>query len=180
VGRLTYQRLCRAAGYQVPQLNDVLALLAGRASLHLDLKEAASAGPAAQMAAAALGPDRVIATTRDAAVARTLGQERPDLRIGLAIGGDLAESLRFALHRDMSRLDAIAAAGASWAAIHWRQASAGLAARCRERGLRTLVWTVNSDRALGWWLTSPYVDILVTDRPARALGLRSQIPGHSG
>jgi glycerophosphoryl diester phosphodiesterase len=175
VADLTYQRLCRTAGYRVPLLADVLALLAGRASLQLDVKEAGSAAAATQIAVAALGPDRVIITTRDAAVARGLLQPRPELRVGLAVGGDLAESFRFAIRPGLSRLDAVTAADASWAALHYRVARAGLAARCRERGLGTLVWTVNSDRALARWLASPEVDILVTDRPARALALRAHV-----
>jgi glycerophosphoryl diester phosphodiesterase len=176
VSDLTYDRLCQAARYQVPLLADVLSMLAGRASLHLDVKEADSAGAAAQMAAASLGPDRVLVTTRDAAVAHSLTQAGPDLRVGLAIGGDLAESLRKALRPGMSRMDAVIASGASWAALHYRVARHGLAAQCRKRGIGTLVWTVNSDRALDWWLASPYVGILVTDRPARALDLRAQSP----
>jgi glycerophosphoryl diester phosphodiesterase len=179
VADLTYGRLCRAAGYEVPLLADLLALLAGRASLHLDVKEAGSASAATQMALAALGPDRVIVTTRDAAVARAIGRPRPQLRVGLAVGGDLAESLRFATLRVRgragSRLDAVTAADAGWAALNRRPAGAGLAAQCRERGLGTLVWTVNGDRALARWIASPDVDILVTDRPARVLALRAQM-----
>jgi glycerophosphoryl diester phosphodiesterase len=174
VADLTYQRLCRTAGYRVPLLADVLALLAGRASLQLDVKEASSAAAATQMAVTALGPDRVIVTTRDAAVARELRPPRPELRVGLAVGGDLAESFRFAIRPGLSRLDAVTTTGASWAALHYRVARAGLAAQCRERGLGTLVWTVNSDRALARWLASREVDILVTDRPARALALRAR------
>ena len=174
VADLTYDRLCRAARYQVPLLADVLSLLGGRASLHLDVKEASAALPAAQMAAAELGPDRLLATTRNADVARGLLHARPDLRVGLTVGGDLAESLRFAASREMSasRLDTVTAAGTSWAALHYRVARAGLAAQCRDQGIGTLVWTVNGDRALSEWLASPDVDILVTDRPARALELR--------
>jgi glycerophosphoryl diester phosphodiesterase len=174
VADLTYDRLCQAAGYEVPLLVNVLPMLAGRAGLHLDVKETRSAGAAAQLAAASLGPGRVLVTTRDAAVVRCLAAARPDLGVGLAIGGDLAESLRFALRREMSRMDAIIASGASWAALHYRVAKAGLAAQCRERGVGTLVWTVNGDPALAWWLASPDVGILVTDRPARALELRAQ------
>jgi glycerophosphoryl diester phosphodiesterase len=43
---------------------------------------------------------------------------------------------------------------------------------CRSRGIKTMVWTVNSDRALARWLAGPRVDVVVTDRPARAHALR--------
>jgi glycerophosphoryl diester phosphodiesterase len=37
-----------------------------------------------------------------------------------------------------------------------------------------MVWTVNGDQALVRWLASPCVDVLVTDRPARAIALRGR------
>ena len=177
VAGLAYPRLCRLAGYEVPRLAHVMPLLAGRAGLHLDVKDPGSAAPAAELALGALGPDDVVLTTREPAVARKLARQFPDLQIGLAVGGDLGESARFlagrAARRGRSRLDPVLAAGAGWAALHYRQA-AGLAAQCRERGLRTLVWTVNDDRALARWLGCRDVDVLVTDRPARAVAIRDR------
>jgi glycerophosphoryl diester phosphodiesterase len=176
VAAISYAQLCRAAGFEVPRLDRVLPLLAGRARLHLDVKDPGSAAEAAELALAALGPADIVATTRDLDVARLLARTLPQLPVGVAVGGDLAESARFLARRASqpgpSRLDAVAAAGASWAALHYRQAAAGLAAQCRARGIKTLVWTVNSDRALARWLASPDVDVLVTDRPARAVALR--------
>jgi glycerophosphoryl diester phosphodiesterase len=181
VAGLAYRQLCQLAGYEVPRLAQVLPLLAGRAGLHLDVKDPGSAAQAAELAVGALGPAGVVVTTRDAAVAGTLVRRFPALQVGLAIGGDLAESARLAVRRAVRagrpRLDPVTAAGASWAALHYRQAEAGLAAQCRQRGIRTLVWTVNTDRALTRWLTCPDVDVLVTDRPARAVAVRDQ-PGN--
>jgi glycerophosphoryl diester phosphodiesterase len=178
VAGLAYAELCRLAGYEVPRIAQVLPLLAGRAGLHLDVKDSDSAAQAADLALGSLGPGGVVLTTREPAVGRRLARQFPDLKIGLAVGGDLVESARFlarrAVHPGLSRLDPVAAAGASWAALHYRQAEAGLATQCRERGIRTLVWTVNTDRALTRWLACPDVDVLVTDRPARAVAVRDQ------
>lgn len=178
VASLGYPQLCEFAGYEVPRIAMVLPLLAGRAGLHLDVKDADSATEAAELALGTLGPAGVVLTSRDVRVARAVGRRFRTLQVGLAIGGDLGESVRFVTRRaarpGLSRLDPVAEAGATWAALHYRQAAAGLAARCRERGIRTLIWTVNSDRALLRWLASPDVDVLVTDRPARAVALRSR------
>lgn len=179
VARLTYRQLCQLAGYEVPRIAQVLPLLAGRAGLHLDVKDPGSAAPAAELALGSLGPADIVVTTRDPAVARMLGRGFPALQLGLAVGGDLAESARFLARRAVragrSRLDPVTAVGATWAALHHRQAEAGLAAQCRERGLKTLVWTVNSDSALARWLASPDVDVLVTDRPAYAAAVRDRL-----
>lgn len=190
--RLGYDRLCAVAGYEVPRVAEVLPLLAGRAGLHLDVQDAGSAVAAAELALDHLQPADIIATTRDPQVARELGHRFPVLGVGVTVGGDAAETVRFAARRALrpgpagsgpSRLDPVTAAGASWAALHHRQAEA-LARQCRERGIRTLVWTVSSDRALGHWLGCPAVDVLVTDRPGRAVALRNSAspaawPGHA-
>jgi glycerophosphoryl diester phosphodiesterase len=69
--------------------------------------------------------------------------------------------------------DAVAAAGADWAAIQQRLARIGLISECHDRGVLTMVWTVNSDARLRRWLASLDVDVLVTDRPGRAAELRA-------
>jgi glycerophosphoryl diester phosphodiesterase len=72
----------------------------------------------------------------------------------------------------LSRLDRVVASRADVAVVHHRLARTGVLAECRRRGIKTMVWTVNGDRALVRWLASPCVDVLVTDRPARAIALR--------
>jgi glycerophosphoryl diester phosphodiesterase len=175
VADLDYASLCDLARYEVPRLPNVLALLAGQAGVHLDLKEPGSAAEAAAQALEALGPAGVIATTRDQAVAAALGQAFPALAVGLTVGGDLAESLRYASHRartgGMTRLDAVVAAGARWVVLHRRMAGPRMLRQCRDRGLHTMVWTVNTDRGLTRWLADPDTDVVVTDRPARAAAL---------
>ena len=108
VAGLAYRQLCQLAGYEVPRITQVLPLLAGRAGLHLDVKDAGAAARAAELALGALGPAGVVVTTRDAALARALVHRFPALQVGLAIGGDLAESARFLARRWSGR------AGPGW------------------------------------------------------------------
>jgi glycerophosphoryl diester phosphodiesterase len=176
VAALSYGRLCRVAGFEVPRLDETMLLLAGRAGAHLDLKDPACSGAAVRHALGVLGPGRVLVTTRDQAPAAELTASHPALQVGVTIGGDLPETARFVARRvrdrTVSRLDGVLAARAGWAVVHQRLARGGLLAACRNRGLRTLVWTVNRDRALARWLACADVDALVTDRPARAIALR--------
>lgn len=173
---LSYGRLCRLAGFEVPRLDETMLLLAGRAGAHLDLKDPTCGDAAAGHALGVLGPARVLVTTRDQAAAAQLKASHPSLPVGVTIGGDLAETARFVARRardpGLSRLDGVLAAGADWAVVHQRLARAGVLAQCRRRGLRTMVWTVNRDRALARWLACDDVDALVTDRPARAVAIR--------
>jgi len=188
---LSYPRLCRLAGYQVPRMTEVLPTLAGRAAAHLDIKQADCAEETVAMAAGLLGPGRVLVTTEDAAQAAALGRRFPAVAVGISLGGDMAQATGYAVRRirtpELSRLDPVLAAGAGWAVVHRRLARTGVLAECRRWRIKTAVWTVNSDRELAHWLASPLVDVLVTDHPARAIALRTRSgqrpacgPGGSG
>jgi glycerophosphoryl diester phosphodiesterase len=179
VNRLSYPRLCQLAGYEVPRAERLLTLLAGRAIAQLDLKDAASSHRLVARALGLLGPDGFVVTTGDAGLIAGIKQRFPEVSAGLALGADLPDTLREGLHRARrparSRLDRVAACRADWAVLHRRLATPARLADCRARGLRTMVWTVNNDRALARWLADPGVDVVVTDHPARALALRERL-----
>jgi glycerophosphoryl diester phosphodiesterase len=177
VASLSYVRLCALAGFEVPRMAVVLQLLAGRAIGHLDLKEAGCAAEAVGLAAEMLGPAGFMVTTRDGDLAASVKRCVP-AGVGVTVGGDFAETARFALRRACgrrpARLGPVLAAQGDWAVLHHRLARAALLDDCRRRGIKTMVWTVNGDRALTRLLAGLNVDVVVTDRPARARALRDQ------
>jgi glycerophosphoryl diester phosphodiesterase len=181
VAGLSYARLCDLAGYEVPQVGELMQLLAGRAVGHLDLKETSRADEIVRHVVEALGPAGVLVTTEEGAVAAALKRRFPAVPVGLTIGGDVAETAAFTVRRlrerGLSRLDRVMASRADVAVVHHRLARTGVLAECRRRGIKTMVWTVNGDQALAGWLASSCVDVLVTDRPARALALRRRMGG---
>jgi glycerophosphoryl diester phosphodiesterase len=65
----------------------------------------------------------------------------------------------------------VVGAGADLAVMQHRLATGRLRSECRRRGIATMVWTVN--RGLRRWLAQADLDILVTDRPARAIAYAS-------
>jgi glycerophosphoryl diester phosphodiesterase len=151
--------------------------VAGRAAAaHLDLKEPGCAGAAVGYAVEKLGTAGLIVTTRDARLAAAVNGCFPAVPVALTVGDDIAEAASEALRRLrrpwLTRLDRVLGTPADWAAVHHRLARAGLLAECRRRGIKTVVWTVNSDQALARWLASPAVDVVVTGRPARAMAVR--------
>src|SRR5215467_7192045 len=183
VAAVSYARLCDLAGYEVPRVAELMQRLAGRAVGHLDLKETSCADEIVRHAVEALGPAGVLVTTDEGAVAAALKRRFPAVPIGLTIGGDAAETAAFTVQRlrdrGLSRLHRVVASRADVAVVHHRLARTGVLAECRRRGIKTMVWTVNGDQALTRWLASPYVDVLVTDRPARAIALRRPLDGSS-
>jgi glycerophosphoryl diester phosphodiesterase len=181
VAAVSYAKLCDLAGYEVPRMAELMQLLAGRAVGHLDLKETSCAAEIVRHAVEPLGPAGVLVTTEEGAVAAALKRRFPAVLVGLTIGGDVAETAAFTMRRlrqrGLSRLDRVTASRADVAVVHHRLARTGVLAECRRRGITTMVWTVNGDQALAGWLASPYVDVLVTDRPARAIALRGRLDG---
>jgi glycerophosphoryl diester phosphodiesterase len=163
---------------------ELMQLLAGRAVGHVDLKETSCADVIVRHAVEALGPAGVIVTTGEGAVAAVLKRRFPAVPVGLTIGGDVAETAAFTVRRlrarGLSRLDRVVASRADVAVVYHRLARTGVLAECRRRGIKTMVWTVNGDQALAGWLASPNVDVLVTDRPARAIALRRRLGGPGG
>lgn len=178
VAAMSYERLCRLARYRVPRMTEVLSMLAGRAAAHLDLKQADCAEEVVELGAGIVGPTGLLATTGDGQLAAALGRRFPAVSFGVTIGGDLAQAAGFAARRlrtpGLSRLAPVLAAGGGWAVVHRRLARTGVLAECRRRGLKTAVWTVNADREMAYWLASPHVDVLITDRPGHAMTLRAR------
>jgi glycerophosphoryl diester phosphodiesterase len=170
-----YTELCRAAGYEVPTTSELIQLMAGRAGAHVDLKDPAAGAAVLAQALGLLTPASIIVTSRDPATVRTVKERHPEVGAGLTIGGRAAESVRHAARwaRPARWAELVAAATADWAAVHHRLARIGVAAECRRLGLRTMVWTVTADASLRRWLARTDVDVVVTDRPARAAVLRA-------
>jgi glycerophosphoryl diester phosphodiesterase len=181
VRSMTYADLCRLVSYEVPTVAGVLRLLANAdgAGAHIDLKEPDCLVAVARAALGALEPTSIIVTTGDDAAIRELRRRFPAVPAGLTIGGDLARTMHHltwrARARARSRVDPVTSAHADWAIVQERLARTGVLAECRQRGLRTMVWTVNDDAALSRWLSDPNVDVLVTDRPRRAAQLRARV-----
>ena len=49
-------------------------------------------------------------------------------------------------------------------------------ARCHRAGIKTMVWTVDEDAWMRRWLADPRVALLITNRPANAVAMRSALP----
>ena len=177
VATVSYSRLCRLAGFEVPQVAEVMRLLAGRARAHVDLKETGCATAVTRLGLKVLGPAGMLVTTGDRGALAAVKREFPAVPTGLTIGsGGLGWALRLSAHATrasaLSRVELARAGMPDWAVIHRRLAGAEILARYQRQGIMTMVWTVNADADLARWVAAPGVDALVTDRPARAIVLR--------
>jgi glycerophosphoryl diester phosphodiesterase len=182
VGEVGYARLCDLTGYEVPRVADVLAVLKGRARGHLDLKEVGDEHRLVRLALDVLGPGEFIVTSMEDASVAAIRSRFPDadaVPAALSLGRGLQGAPRGQrLRTRASELwpgPRLRACDADWAAVHHRLALAGTAGRCRRQHRKVMIWTVNGEREIRYWLRRR-IDVLVTDRPALAVALREQ-PG---
>ncbi len=182
VAAVTYGRLCELAGYRVPTVAEVLTALSGGARGHLDLKDTGVEERLVRLALDILGPGEFVITSMEDASVAAIRARFPDSRevpVALSLGRNLKGSARGARLRtrlsELRPLTRVRACGTDWVAMDHRLAITGVAAACRQQRLKVMVWTVNHEREIAYWLSRQRADVLVTDRPALAVARRDRI-----
>ncbi|MFF7853118.1 glycerophosphodiester phosphodiesterase family protein [Streptomyces sp. NPDC007904] len=177
---LTHAELNERAGYPVPVVDDVMELVAGRLVGHFDLKEPGHERELLDRATALLGADGCVATTLEDRSAAAVTAAFPRVRTLLSLGRDGRDIGRGRLVAtrlsELLPMRRVRACGAHGVAVHHRLARATVLREAARNGLFTMVWTVNDDAALRGFLTDPRVDVVITDRPRRAVELRDGLP----
>ncbi|MER5939840.1 glycerophosphodiester phosphodiesterase [Streptomyces sp. NPDC001928] len=155
------------------------ALLSGAEYVEFDIRRTVAAGyvvPVVERAVALLGEDGFVATTLEdrsvAAISRVFPRVRTALSLGRHRGGVGPARLARIRLSELLPMRRIRACGATGVAVHQRLARATVLREASRNGLFTMVWTVNEDRQMRAFLADPRVDVLITDRPRRALALR--------
>jgi glycerophosphoryl diester phosphodiesterase len=179
VAGLTYAELCDVAGYQVPLVQDVMELLAGRAAGHLDLKETGYEDEVIKLAVACFGPDDFVATTLEDASIATIKSSFPEVRTALSLGRDRREIARSrwlgVRVSELFPLSRIRRCGADWVAVNYQLAWLGVLRACEQHGIGAMVWTVDSDALIDEFLADQRVDVLITNRPQHAVTRRATL-----
>ena len=173
---ISYPRLCELTGYPVPRVADVMQLIAGKATGHLDLKDTGGEETVVEMALDILGPGNFVVTTLEDESVAAIKARFPAVPVALSLGRDLNEvpwagraATRLTELFPMRRLRACRA---DWVAVHRRLAAAGVLARCHRAGIKAMIWTVDEDAEIRRWLADPRVAVLITNRPGDAVAMR--------
>ena len=173
---LTHAELNARAGYPVPVVDEVMELIAGKLVAHLDLKETGHERELIGRAVALLGADGCVATTLEDRSVAAITAAHPRVRTALSLGRDghgLGRRRLVATRiSELLPMRRVRACGAHGVAVHQRLARATVLREAARNRLFTMVWTVNEDTALRGFLDDPRVDVLITDRPRRAVELR--------
>ena len=179
VADLGYHELCDRLRYVVPRVDEVMGLLAGRVTGHLDLKETGYECEVVTLASSILGPGNFVVTTLEDASVAAIKRSFPGVRTALSLGRSLrgVPRRRWAAvrHSELFPLSRIRACGADWVAVNYRLARLGVARTCHRNGIGIMVWTVDHDLLIDRFLMDQRVDVLITNRPGHAARRRSEL-----
>lgn len=179
VKTLTYDRLCEAVGYAVPLASEVMARISGRLAGHLDLKETGYERDVVGMATEILGVGGFVVTTLEDTSVVAIKRDFPLVRTALSLGrGQKDLSLSRAPGVRLSEMfpgRRVRACTPDGIAVHHQLTPYSALRLSASRNLFTMVWTVNRESSMRRFITDPRVDVLVTDRPRRAVAVRSSV-----
>ena len=185
VSRLTYAELVRRSRHRPPTLAQALRLCAGRTTVDIEIKDAGYEAATLEVAARELGTSPAFITSFHPGVIETVKALQPERRCGLLVGVNRMRSSR--ARAEQSLVDAAVGCGADFIAPHQllvglrphsprrRAAGSPLLAAAAAAGLPAMVWTVNGAERLRHFLGERGVTGIITDLPALALEIRSQL-----
>lgn len=168
------------------RFEDVLTALAGSsARAHVDLKftDPAAVVAAARRAVEVLGAERVVVTTLDDRTVRVVRDwadaEGLDLLVGLSLGRRVRglpwrQQVRIRVSELLPRVRVLDSRANLVVANH-TLARLGVAAFARRRGLPLLVWTVDTEESLRYWLRPGRAWLVTSNEPALALRVRGEL-----
>jgi glycerophosphoryl diester phosphodiesterase len=181
VADLEYQELCDRLAYEVPRVDEVMNLIAGKMLGHLDLKEIGYEHEVIVLAESVLGRDSFIVTTLEDVSVRTIKCAFPGVKTALSLGLDLHKVAR---HRwvgvrrgELFPLSRVRACGADWVAVNYRLARLGLVDACKRSGLGVMIWTVDDGPLISRTVANDKIDVLITNRPKYAVARRAELRG---
>ena len=173
---LTYADLKAELGAEVLTIAELLDVVAGRAGLHVDLKEPGDEGDIVRMLLADKCGARFVVTTGDVESIRAVKELFPGVQAGLTLGTDMKDAHAWATMTERwaelfpgARLKRSCA---DFVAAHQQLARLRLLGYCKRKRMPAWVWTVDETKEIARFMADPRVTTLITNRPDVALELR--------
>jgi glycerophosphoryl diester phosphodiesterase len=179
VADLTYRALCDFLGYAVPQVPDIMSMLAGKMTGHLDLKETGYEEDVIKLALSTFGAGNFVATTLEDASVTAIKRAFPAVKAALSLGRDRKEITRSqwaAVRRsELFPLHRLRSCGADWVAVNYKLGRLGVIRACDHNNIGVMVWTVDADTMIDQFLADRRISVLITNRPEYAVRRRAEL-----
>jgi len=162
-------------GFEIPTLEEVLALVKKKIRLDIELKEESHEEDVLALALKHLNYEEFIITSfNDNSLGLVKGRY-PDVTVGLILGKERPKNVvrtRLSELLPMRRCQRI---GADILIPHWKLIRLGFLKRAKKHHKSVIVWTVNEKAMLSRLLKNEAIDGIITDIPDLALTLRNEI-----
>jgi glycerophosphoryl diester phosphodiesterase len=160
------RELTQAAGYELPELAEVIELARGRARLDVELKAAGCEKAVVKLIADhALSAADVIVTSFDAAIVKRIIDIDADVLTGWLVSSGSAAAA----------IDTYFECGADVLAPRHDLVSADFLREAEREEVALLPWTVNDAGSMRWLLRSNTVLGIITDRVTEAVRVRDEL-----
>lgn len=173
---LTYAALKDELGSELMLLDELFDVVAGRAGLHVDLKETGYEAAIMQVIVGRAGVDRFVVTTGEVESIRTIKEQFPNVRAGLTLGTDMKGAQAWVTLRErlaeLFPTPRLRRSNADFVAAHQQLARLRLLGYCARRRMACWVWTVDEEKEIARFMADRRVTTLITNRPEIALRLR--------
>ena len=158
-------------------LAELLDVVAGRAGLHIDLKEPGYEAEIVRAVLSRVAESGFVVTTGEVESIRTIKEQFPTVRAGLTLGTDMIDAQAWVTVRErVSELfpgPRLKRSHADFVAAHQQLARIRLLRYCARRRMAAWVWTVDEEAEIARFMADPRVTTLITNRPDVALRFRS-------
>jgi glycerophosphoryl diester phosphodiesterase len=174
---LSYKELKSELGSELLTFAEVFDVVAGRAGLHVDLKEPGREAEIVSMVLAYDAGTRFVVTTGDVESIRTVKEGFPNVEAGLTLGTDMRDAHAWATMTErLAELlpsPRLKRSHADFVAAHKQLARIRLLRYCQRKRLPVWVWTVDETNEIARFMADSRVTALITNRPDVALRFRA-------
>ena len=176
-GSLAYAEMKQELGPELVTLDELLEVVAGRAGLHIDLKEDGYESEIIRVTLRSATVDDFVVTTGGVESIRTIKEQFPAVQAGLTVGTDMRNANAWAtVGERLAELfpgARLQRSHADFVATHQQLARIRLLRYCARRRMPAWVWTVDEEAEIARFIADPRVTAVITNRPDIALRLRA-------
>jgi glycerophosphoryl diester phosphodiesterase len=144
--------------------------VATKAMAHVDLKEAGYEAAIVRMATDIMGAENFVVTSLIDSSIKEICRAFPRIQTALSLRAAPITS-----HSQFFPLRRLRDCGAKWLAMDKNLARFGVLERCWRNGIGAMVWTVDEDILIDKFLRDLRVEVVVTNRPGRAVQRRTTL-----